>query len=209
MNRPPLDRPPTHRPTTFLQAAARPPSRRRLLGAAVGALALPGAWLPMAARANAAPPEIARALPGASLQGEARFRWFGLHIYDVRLWTTRRLDADALPQQPFLLELVYARSLAGADIAERSIEEMRRLGDVSAAEGRAWQDAMRAAFPDVREGDRLSGWHRPGQGAAFFHNGRPTGEIDDPRFAALFFGIWLSPRSREPALRRALIGAAS
>jgi hypothetical protein len=185
------------------------PTRRCLLGAVTLAAALPGVWLATPARANVAPAEVARALPGAQLQGESRFRWFGLHIYDVRLWTAARLAVDALPQQPFVLELVYARSIAGADIAERSLDEMRRIGSVADAEALAWQDAMRAAFPDVREGDRLSGWHRPGQGAAFFHNGRPTGDIDDPRFAALFFGIWLSPRSREPALRRALIGAGS
>jgi Chalcone isomerase-like len=189
--------------------AAGPPTRRRLLGAATLAAALPGVWMSPSAWAIDAPPEVARALPGAQLQGESRFRWFGLHIYDVRLWTAARLEADALPERPFVLELVYARSLAGADIAERSLEEMRHLGAIDAALARAWQDAMRAAFPDVREGDRLSGWHRPGQGAAFFHNARPTGEITDPRFAALFFGIWLSPRSREPALRRALIGSAS
>lgn len=185
------------------------PTRRRLLGVATLAAAWPGLCVSPSVWALDAPAEVVRTLPGAQLQGQARFRWFGLHIYDVRLWTAARLEPDALPERPYVLELIYARSLAGAEIAERSLDEMRYLGVIDATLARAWQDAMRAAFPDVREGDRLSGWHRPGQGAAFFHNGRPTGEIADPRFAALFFGIWLSPRNRDPALRRALIGAGS
>jgi hypothetical protein len=32
------------------------------------------------------------------------------------------------------------------------------------------------------------------------------GDIRDAEFARLFFGIWLSPRSSEPAMRQALLG---
>jgi hypothetical protein len=39
----------------------------------------------------------------------------------------------------------------------------------------------------------------------FLLNGQPAGEIRDPEFARLFFGIWLSPRTSEPAMRRALL----
>ncbi len=67
---------------------------------------------------------------------------------------------------------------------------------------------MRRVFPDVEPGDRLLGVHRPGEGVAFFYNGQLRGEIRDPEFARLFFGIWLSPRSSEPAMRQALLGSA-
>jgi hypothetical protein len=40
---------------------------------------------------------------------------------------------------------------------------------------------------------------------AFLLNGRPLGEVRDPDFARVFFGIWLSPRTSEPALREALL----
>ena len=46
----------------------------------------------------------------------------------------------------------------------------------------------------------------PGVGARFFVNGALRGEPKDADFARLFFGIWLSPRSSEPALREALLG---
>ena len=35
--------------------------------------------------------------------------------------------------------------------------------------------------------------------------GRVVGEVADAAFARLFFGIWLSPKTSEPALRQALL----
>ena len=63
-------------------------------------------------------------------------------------------------------------------------------------------------FPDVAEGDRISGVHKPGQAARFHVNGRYAGELADGEFARLFFGVWLSPQTSEPALRDALLGRA-
>ena len=61
-------------------------------------------------------------------------------------------------------------------------------------------------FPDVREGDRLTGVQRPGQSVAFFANGRATGELRDADFARRFFSIWLAPISSQPQLRQQLLG---
>jgi len=48
--------------------------------------------------------------------------------------------------------------------------------------------------------------YQPGQGATFFHRERQTGQISD-ELARHFFAIWLDPRSSEPGLRQALLGA--
>ncbi len=183
-----------------------------LAGLSVGSITPIGA----VARANTpavaetlavAPAEIADGLPEVRLQGRMRFRWFGLHVYDARLWTVRPLrEADDIVRQSYALELDYARRLEGKAIAERSLDEMKRLEPISEAQARDWLQAMRLAFPDVAPGDRLVGLHRPGRGVQFLHNGRITGEVADPRFARLFFGIWLSPASREPELRAQLLG---
>ena len=68
---------------------------------------------------------------------------------------------------------------------------------------------MTATFPGVREGARLTGVHRPGEAARFHFNGASVGELRDAEFARLFFGIWLSARTSEPALRDALLGVTS
>ena len=83
---------------------------------------------------------------------------------------------------------------------------MQRQAEIATDTGARWLDAMMRLFPDVRAGDRITGVHRPGTGARFFVNGRLQGELPDADFARLFFGIWLSPRTSEPALREALLG---
>ena len=70
---------------------------------------------------------------------------------------------------------------------------------------RAWRDALMAIFPDVKPGDRITGSHQPGAGTRFLVNGKAKGEIADPEFDRLFFGIWLSDATSEPALRQALL----
>jgi hypothetical protein len=51
----------------------------------------------------------------------------------------------------------------------------------------------------------LLGLYQPGAGAVFSMGGKVVGEVADAAFAKLFFGIWLSPQTSEPALRTALI----
>lgn len=183
-------------------------SRRAVLvGLASGA----AWWAGPAHTATAAAPraEVAAWLPGARLQGEARMAFIGIHVYDVRLWVGAGFEAAAFERHPLALEIEYARALSGARIAERSLAEMQRVANVLPAQREAWLAAMTLAFPDVRPGDRLAGLQQPGVGARFAHNGGREAEIDDPAFARAFFAIWLSPRTSEPRLRKALLGAAA
>jgi hypothetical protein len=64
---------------------------------------------------------------------------------------------------------------------------------------------MRALFPDVEAGDRLTGVRIPGSGVAFYKGTRRLGQIDDEAFADAFFGIWLHPATRAPDLRARLL----
>jgi hypothetical protein len=160
-------------------------------------------------RAMAAPPEVARELPGARLQGQGRLRYLGLHVYDAMLWTAQPLSAEEAERAALALELRYARALRGALIAERSLSEMKRIGEFDDADASRWLDLMKRLFPDVAAGDRITGVHRPGEGARFHVNGRFVGEVAEAAFARLFFGVWLSPRTSQPKLRAALLGASA
>ncbi len=172
------------------------------------------AWTAGSASANTAaappmpPPEIAAALPAAILQGRGTLRFFGLAVYEARLWAAAGFDPERYPAQPFALELRYARALAGPAIAERSIVEMRRSGEIDDEQARRWQQAMTRAFPDVVAGDRLTGLSQPDGSTRFFLNGQPTASLVDAAFTRRFFGIWLAPTTSEPSLRRQLIGQA-
>lgn len=183
-------------------------ANRRQLVLALAALGLGGLPGLGRAAAPAMPPEVARELPEARLVGQGRLRYFGLHIYDAELWAGPGFQAGEgeLGRQPLALVLRYARSLDGVKIAERSIEEMRGIGPFSAEQSASWLAFMREAFPDVKDGDRLTGLLRPGEGAAFTFNGSPRASLRDADFARLFFGIWLAPASSQPKLRRSLLG---
>jgi hypothetical protein len=163
--------------------------------------------MPQAIAETPLPPELASALPQARLQGSGVLRFFGLRVYEARLWTTRGFDADKYARHPFALELIYDRRLEGAAIAERSVAEMRRIGSFDDDRARRWLEVMKRAFPDVVAADRLLGLH-DGQGeVSFFHNGQPTARVaDDAEYARLFFGIWLARQTSSLALRDALLG---
>ncbi len=144
-------------------------------------------------------------LAGSHLSGSGTLRFLGLEVYEAQLWVRPGFDAKSWPQQPLALELRYARDFSAKAIAARSVEEMQRQQAVSAAQAERWKAQLGAALPDVTAGDRLVGIYTPGQGARFIANGRESGKVADPLFARLFFGIWLSPQSSEPALREALL----
>lgn len=161
------------------------------------------------ASASAIPVEVLQALPQAEALGQTRLRVWGFQIYDARLWVAPGFRAQRFEQHGAALELTYLRAFAAADIATRSITEMRRSADISTAQATQWQQEMQRVFPNIKQGDRLLGVHKPGAGASFWFNGKSAGEIADPAFARLFFGIWLSPQTSEPAMRTALLAGAA
>lgn len=173
------------------------------------ALLATAALLAMTGRLHAqpaAPSEVKAELPDARLLGTDRLRVLFMHVYDARLWAGAQAPGTDWSAVPLALELEYARSLDGKAIAERSLEEMRRQGDIGAADAKRWLGSMVQLFPDVKAGDRITGVNLPEMGARFYLNGKPRGEVREPAFAKLFFGIWLSPRTSEPAMREALLG---
>jgi hypothetical protein len=185
-----------------------PDATRRCLVRALPVIVLAGSGATRAL-ASTVPPEVVRDVPGATLLGRGKLRFFGVHVYDAALWSAQPVDAARADRAVVALELRYARPLRGNLIAERSIEEMRRVGDFDDDAGERWLEAMKRIFPDVLVGDRITGVHWPGVGARFHVNGRFVGEVADPTFARLFFGVWLSARTSQPQLRAALLGAAT
>lgn len=179
------------------------PRRRRLLGAVGAALAVASAGWPWLARA--AGPAWRDAVPSMRLLGEGRFRWFGLGIYDARLWSAQ---APFDPRQPFVLELAYLRHISRERLVQTSLDEIVRLGGGrhGAAQLARWESDMLRAFTDVAPGDQLAGLCLPGQGARFYRGRGEVVEVPDPAFAEAFFAIWLDPRSRDRALRTQLLG---
>jgi len=204
------------RPSPLLQ---RPSSRRgalqTLLIASAGATGLcttagsaraaPDAAASPTVTAAAFPAELPTMLETPKWSGQARLTFFGLGIYDARLWVGPGFAQSNYAASPFLLELRYLRNLYGSAIAKRALQEMERVGPINDNQRKDWLAAMLQAFPDVQEGDRIAGLHQPGTGARFWHNGKLRASIADSEFSRYFFGIWLAASSSEPTLRAQLL----
>lgn len=141
----------------------------------------------------------------SQMAGQGLLRFFGLDIYRARLWVSPGFDANNYSAHPLALELLYHRNFTADAIAKRSLDEMQRVGRFSKEQGARWQKVLQTALPDIKPGDRLLGIYQPGAGAVFKMGGRVVGEVPDAEFARLFFGIWLSPQTSEPELRRELL----
>lgn len=153
------------------------------------------------------------ALPQAQLVGEGELRWFGLFIYNAKLWSPQpsQVVAGNGPRAPFALELTYKRSISRERFVDTSADEIRRLyGErVSAAQLENWRAEMQRAFVDVEAGTRITGVYLPGEGCRFYVNDRLQHTVRDMAFADAFFAIWLDPRSKDAKLRRNLLAKAT
>jgi hypothetical protein len=186
--------------------------RRRKSMAAIALFIATG--LPNWAIANqstepALPTELANSLPTVELAGKGKLTFFGLEVYESRLWTDSSFKALAFENHSFALELHYMRNFTAVDIAKRSLEEMQRIEPVPEQKATLWVKTLSEAFPNVKKGDRIVGVHKPGFGVTFWHNGKRSSEIRDADFSRQFFAIWLSPKTSEPKLRQALLGKAN
>ena len=190
-----------------LRSSTAARSLSRPLQAAIIAAVL-ACTLPGTGHAQNPPPvatAVQQALGAPVLSGSGKFTYWGFHVYDAWLWVgARGLDPKIL-DQPFALVLRYARDFSGKDIADRSAEEIAKLGIGSAAQQAAWAAWMQANIPNVKEGDTLTGLYQPDGGLTLLLNGKRVAANEDPSFARAFFSIWLDERTTGPALRAALL----
>eukprot|EP00039_Didymoeca_costata_P002700 m.61985 g.61985 ORF g.61985 m.61985 type:complete len:169 (-) comp11471_c0_seq6:26-532(-) len=155
---------------------------------------------------SSVPPfEVSKEIPNARLQGKAKLRYFGIHVYDIRLWSNTAVTQTNIDKVPLALELQYALPLAGRRIADRGLSEMQRVGILSNEKKEKWLQLMQQAFPDVQTGDRITGIHKGNSTTVFYHNGSKTQEVKELEFAKRFFGIWLGSWSSDPYSRDALL----
>lgn len=158
--------------------------------------------VPLDARALEPFPALRKAIPDMAKAGEAQFSFLFLDIYDIALFAPQgRWDDGA----PYALSLRYHVPIEGRELAERSINEMRRQG-VPEDKLKRWQGPMLALFPDVEEGTNMTTLAIPGKETRFFKNGRLINVIKDPDFAHAYLGMWLAENTSQPDVRARLIG---
>lgn len=153
--------------------------------------------------ALAAPPEIAGVIKSDKPFGEGHVNFLFIKAYNARLWT----DAPAWSMDsPCAMEITYGMGFDTDDLVERTIKEMKNVDPgLSDADVTKLTPELDKVYPPVKSGDRLVALYVPGQPVMFSHNGKPTGSIGGTGFAKDFFGIWLSPNTSAPDLRKDLL----
>ncbi|MBT3136801.1 chalcone isomerase family protein [Alteromonas sp. ALT199] len=142
-------------------------------------------------------------VPNAKLVGKGMFSYYFWDVYTGELFAS---EGEYAGQPPFALRLTYQRDLEGKKIAERSIDEMKKQGDVAADDADNWLTLMERIFPDVSEGDVITGIATKEGTSVFYVNGEKADEINDVTFTQRFFDIWLSDETSEPKFRKKLLG---
>jgi hypothetical protein len=153
-----------------------------------------------------APADITDTIGPSHLYGAGIFKYFGFHIYDAYLWVgANGFSPDHPYDQPFALDIKYARAFKGSAINQTTIDEWDRLELGTEQQRHDWFTKMSPMMPDVVPDQRLTGFYSPTDGWKLDSDGKRVGEIADVDFAKAFFAIWLDPRTKSPALRRGLL----
>ncbi len=136
----------------------------------------------------------------AKLQGSGRLNWLGFHIYDASFY---RAGAPSSPE--FALNIRYQKSFTGVSIANRTADEMKKMG-VPDAQVTTWGKELATILPNIESGQTLTAIYTPKQGTIFYHDGKRVAQIPGVEFSKAFFGIWLDPKTSAPKLRNELLG---
>jgi hypothetical protein len=153
-------------------------------------------------------PQLRNALRTPRLVGQQRFTYWGFEVYDASLWASAPFVAEDWAKQPLVLELRYLRDFKGADIAQRSMDEMQGQRPLSNTQQSNWSTTLQSLIPNVRAGERITGIYAPDKGMQLLHQDRVLGELRDPEFAQRFLGIWLAPETSQRKLRQQLLAGA-
>jgi Chalcone isomerase-like len=143
---------------------------------------------------------IDEALSSAKLQGSGKLTWWGFHVYDAAFYRAGNLNSPE-----FALDLRYHKSFTGNAIANRSAEEMRKLG-VPESQAQSWGKQLATFLPNVEPGQNLTAIYIPKQGTTFYFDGKVLAQIPGAEFPKAFFGIWLDSKTSAPKLREQLLG---
>lgn len=142
---------------------------------------------------------VSSALPDAGLRGQAILHFFGLPLYQARLYTSGGKDLDW--QENLALELTYLRQLSETDLVNATLREFGRTGAPLPVE-----DQLAHCFDDVSKGDRYLAVSNGPDEILFWRNDRPICALTHPRIKQRFMAIFLGDNTRSRVFTRKLRG---
>lgn len=151
----------------------------------------------------AAVESVLKQIPDAKVVGQGKLSLVFWDIYDATLYAP---NGKLSPSKSFALSIRYKQEIDGRDIADRSVQEIRKQGYHDEIRLAAWNSQLKMIFPNVKDGSVLSALFFPGDKTVFYSGDKQIGVIADAEFGRLFSDIWIGPQTSEPQLRRKLLG---
>ncbi|GGP79870.1 chalcone isomerase family protein [Shewanella ulleungensis] len=135
--------------------------------------------------------------------GSASMSMMWFDIYSAKLYSSDgKYQANQLPLK---LEIEYHRNIEAEDLIDATVDQWQHLG-ISAQKIDEYREQLAKAWPDVKEGDRLTFMVNTATQAEFLFNDKPYFKVSNMQFSADFLAIWLSENTSRPKLRQQLIG---
>tara|TARA_R110000796_G_scaffold27081_5_gene74924 strand:+ start:4606 stop:5307 length:702 start_codon:yes stop_codon:yes gene_type:complete len=135
--------------------------------------------------------------------GTADMSLLWLDIYSAKLFS---IDGKYQANRfPMTLDIQYHRDIDAIDLVDATIEQWQHLG-FTEANIALYRQQLVNAWPDVKEGDRLTFRVNNPEDAAFLLNDTPYYQVSNAQFPEAFLDIWLSEKTSRPELRNQLIG---
>jgi hypothetical protein len=140
--------------------------------------------------------------PQLKLRGTATLHWFGLHVYDVSLYTE---DQPYTTNTTAVLSLEYAISIKHKKLQESTLQEWKRVGQGTLEQREQWISQLDKIWPDIKSGESLSAFVKKDGPTTFYFGDNLLGEVTDVAFGPAFFAIWLDEGCRYPKVRKELL----
>jgi len=149
------------------------------------------------------PASLQNIIKDPALIGSSRFRFFGLKVYDISLWSE---DAIFSYSKIFAIQIKYEMNFSQEALVERSISEIKSLHKITPDEEISYTKQLTAILNSVKKGDEKIAIFVPSKGVLMFHNNELTGQISDLKLARLFADIWLDENGSYPKTTKKLLG---
>jgi Chalcone isomerase-like len=140
--------------------------------------------------------------PELTLRGSTTLHWFGIHVYNVALYTE---GVPYTTNSTAVLSLRYEISIKHKKLQETTLEEWKRLGKGTPEQREKWISQLDKIWPDIKSGESLSAFLKKDGPTTFYFGDRLLGEVTDVEFGPAFFAIWLDAKCRYPKVRKGLL----
>ena len=130
--------------------------------------------------------------------GSATLRWFGIHVYDISLYTE---DQKYTTNGTAVISICYNISIKHSRLQKTTLKEWQRMSKGTAEQQEQWIKQLDALWPDIKSGESLTAYRHAGGPTQFYFGDRLLGAVADKAFGPAFFAIWLDSECRYPKLR--------